>query len=88
MKGAASKPPVSAEQVENSRLRVELTRVTMERDILGKAAENLVARTTATISQSVEPQPCHHQLGVYENKSTEEVRLQKGQPHAATDLAP
>ena len=34
--GADSKP-VSAEQMELSRLRAELARVTMERDILGKA---------------------------------------------------
>ena len=34
--GADSKP-VSAEQMEISRLRAELARVTMERDILGKA---------------------------------------------------
>jgi transposase len=37
LKGATSKPPVTAEQMENSRLRAELARVTMERDILGKA---------------------------------------------------
>lgn len=37
LKGANSKPVVSAEQMENSRLRAELARVTMERDILGKA---------------------------------------------------
>src|ERR1035438_8853186 len=37
LKGASSKPLVSAEQMENSRLRAELARVTMERDILGKA---------------------------------------------------
>jgi transposase len=37
LKGATSKPLVSAEQMENSRLRAELARVTMERDILGKA---------------------------------------------------
>jgi transposase len=36
LKGADSKP-VSAEQMEISRLRAELARVTMERDILGKA---------------------------------------------------
>ena len=35
--GASSKAQVSAEQMEISRLRAELTRVTMERDILGKA---------------------------------------------------
>src|SRR5580692_7614789 len=33
----SSKPEVTAEQMENSRLRAELARVTMERDILGKA---------------------------------------------------
>jgi transposase len=37
LKGASSKPAVTAEQMENSRLRAELARVTMERDILGKA---------------------------------------------------
>jgi transposase len=37
LKGATSKPKVTAEQMEVSRLRTELARVTMERDILGKA---------------------------------------------------
>ncbi len=37
LKGASSKPVVTAEQMEISRLRAELARVTMERDILGKA---------------------------------------------------
>ena len=37
MKGVSSKAQVSAEQMENSRLRAELARVTMERDILGKS---------------------------------------------------
>ena len=37
LKGASSKAQVTAEQMENSRLRAELARVTMERDILGKA---------------------------------------------------
>ena len=36
LSGADSKP-VSAEQMEISRLRAELVRVKMERDILGKA---------------------------------------------------
>lgn len=36
LRGADSKP-VSAEQMEISRLRAELARVKMERDILGKA---------------------------------------------------
>ena len=36
LSGADSKP-VSAEQMEISRLRAELARVKMERDILGKA---------------------------------------------------
>ena len=34
---AVDSKPVSAEQMEISRLRAELARVTMERDILGKA---------------------------------------------------
>ena len=37
LKGAADSKPVSAEQLEISRLRSELARVRMERDILGKA---------------------------------------------------
>ena len=37
LKGADSKAPVSAERMEISRLRAELARVKMERDILGKA---------------------------------------------------
>jgi len=37
LKGASGKPRVTAEQMEISRLRAELARVTMERDILGKA---------------------------------------------------
>ena len=37
LKGASSRPLVTAEQMEISRLRAELARVTMERDILGKA---------------------------------------------------
>ena len=37
LKGADSKP-VSAEQMEISRLKAELARVKMERDILGKSA--------------------------------------------------
>ena len=37
LKGASGKPQVTAEQMENSRLCAELARVTMERDILGKA---------------------------------------------------
>ena len=37
LKGAIGKAQVTAEQMEISRLRAELARVTMERDILGKA---------------------------------------------------
>jgi len=37
LKGADSRSKVSAEQMEISRLRAELARVKMERDILGKA---------------------------------------------------
>jgi|SRR5664280_1127101 transposase len=37
LKGADSASKVSAEQMEISRLRAELARVKMERDILGKA---------------------------------------------------
>ena len=37
LKGVSGKSAVTAEQMEISRLRAELARVTMERDILGKA---------------------------------------------------
>ena len=37
LKGASSKPQVTAEQMANSRLQAELARVTLERDIPGKA---------------------------------------------------
>jgi transposase len=37
LKEVSGKSPVTAEQMEISRLRTELARVTMERDILGKA---------------------------------------------------
>ena len=37
LKGASGRRQVSAEQMEISRLRAERARVTMERDILGKA---------------------------------------------------
>ena len=37
LKGASSRPLVTSEQMEIGRLRAELARVTMERDILGKA---------------------------------------------------
>ena len=36
LQGASGKASVTAEQMENRRLRAELARVTMERDILGK----------------------------------------------------
>ena len=42
LKGADSPSKVSAEQMEISRLRAELTRVKMERDILGKATAYFV----------------------------------------------
>jgi transposase len=37
LRGVSGKSAVTAEQMEISRLRAELARVTMERDILGKA---------------------------------------------------
>jgi transposase len=37
LKGVVGKSAVTSEQMEISRLRAELARVTMERDILGKA---------------------------------------------------
>jgi transposase len=47
LKGASSKPQVSAEQMEFSRLRAELARVTMECDILHPTDEDLSAGTRA-----------------------------------------
>jgi transposase-like protein len=45
LKGAGSKPQVSAEQMENSRRGAELARVTMERDILHPTDEDLSVGT-------------------------------------------
>jgi len=45
LKGASSKAQVTAEQMENSRLRAELARVTMERDIFHPTDEDLSAGT-------------------------------------------
>ena len=51
LNGADSKP-VSAEQMEISRLRAELARVKMERDILGKATAYFAkGRSTAPTSE-------------------------------------
>jgi transposase len=47
LKGAGNKPQVAAEQMENSRLRAELARVAMERDILHPTDEDLSAETPA-----------------------------------------
>jgi len=44
LKGADSPTAVSALQIENARLRAELARVKMERDILGKATAYCVLR--------------------------------------------
>jgi transposase len=57
LKGADSKR-VSAEQMEISRLRAELARVKMERDILGKATAYFakVRREVAHIIVSTDPQ--------------------------------
>jgi transposase len=44
LKGTESRSKVSAEQMEISRLRAELARVKMERDILGKATAYCVLR--------------------------------------------
>jgi len=41
LQGASSKPQVTAEQMEVSRLRAELARVTMERDTLHPTDEDL-----------------------------------------------
>jgi len=45
LKGASNKPQVTAEQMENSRLRAELARVTMERDILHPTDKDLSVGT-------------------------------------------
>src|ERR1035437_3232093 len=56
LKGASSKPAVTAEQMENSRLRAELARVTMERDILGKGVPR-TSKEDAVFEMEVGP-PC------------------------------
>ena len=61
LKGADSKP-VSAEQMEISRLRAELARVTMERDILGKATAYFarLARSRRREASDRHPQRAAH----------------------------
>ena len=49
LKGVSGKNAVTAEQMEISRLRAELARVTMERDILGKATAFCVVRRQNSI---------------------------------------
>ena len=56
LKGAGSGKAVSAEQMEISRLRAELARVKMERDILGKGVPR-TSKEDAVFEMEVGP-PC------------------------------
>ena len=56
LKGADSRSKVTAEQMEISRLRAELARVTMERDILGKGVPR-TSKEDAVFEMEVGP-PC------------------------------
>jgi transposase len=58
LKGADSKPTVSAEQMEISRLRAELARVKMERDILGKATAYFAKGSTSSTPSSNATDAC------------------------------
>jgi transposase len=50
LRDASNRPQVAAELMENSRLRAELARVTMERDILHPTNEDLFVGTPATFA--------------------------------------
>ncbi len=60
------------------------------RQCLGRRRIPVTPRT-ATRGKSMEPEneprPCHHQLAVYAQKGTSQVRLQKKQNHTVRDLA-
>ena len=58
LKGADSKLTVSAEQMEISRLRAELARVKMERDILGKATAYFAKGSTLSTPSSKATDAC------------------------------
>jgi hypothetical protein len=55
LKEAGNKTAVSAEQMESSRLRAELARVTMERDILHPTNEDLFAGTPVCHPTDINP---------------------------------
>jgi len=63
LKAAGNKTTVSAEQMENSRLRAELARVTMERDILHPASKDLFAGTPVCHPSKHKPLAGHPGLG-------------------------
>ena len=75
LKGATSKPPVTAEQMEISRLRAELARVTMERDILHPTDEDLSAGT-----------PAWEKRRRCSRRASDEVRLYSPQQAGLADL--
>ena len=65
LKGASNKHVVSAEQMEISRLRAELARVTMERDILHPTDEDLSAGTPAWEKQRRSSQRASDEVRLY-----------------------
>jgi transposase len=75
LKGASSKAQVTAEQMENSRLRAELARVTMARDIFHPTDEDLSAGT-----------PDWEKRRRTSRRASDEVRLYSTPQAGLTDL--
>ena len=75
LKGTSGKPLVTAEQMEISRLRAELARVTMERDILHPTDEDLSAGT-----------PVWEKRRRSSRKASDEVRLYSASQAGLADL--
>jgi transposase len=75
LKGASNKPVVSAEQMEISRLRTELARVTRERDIFHPTDEDLSVGT-----------PAWEKRRRTSRRSSDEVRLHSTQQSGLADL--
>ena len=69
LKGVSGRMAVTAEQMEISRLRAELARVTMERDILGKATAFCVVRRQNSI------QPRNHNVLTVKSELVPETRV-------------
>jgi transposase len=73
--GASNKPEVTAEQMEISRLRAELARVTMERDILHPNDEDLSLGTPAWEKRRHSSQRARSEVCLYSTSSTRLAHL-------------